>query len=64
MPTSLPNGNPVKLEFMDNWQVPAQHFTATGQFHRYDLDVAAGSDLRFCLAFTDLPRTARRTTST
>jgi len=55
LPTSLPSGNPVKLEFADNWQVPAEHFTVTGQFHRYDLDVAAGTDLRLCLAFTDLP---------
>jgi len=55
LPTSLPGGNPIRLEFVDNWQVPAEHFKVTGEFHRYNLDTAAESDLRLCLAFTDLP---------
>src|SRR5206468_1877732 len=57
MPTTIPTKlRPnLVLEFVDNWQQPADYFGATGQFHRYLLDMQAGGELRLCLAFSDQP---------
>jgi serine protease AprX len=57
LPTAIPNAvDPtLKLEFHDNWQDPAQHFTSTGLRKRFTINVNAGRQLRFTLAYTDAP---------
>lgn len=60
MPWVVPNpAEPsLKLEFLDTWRDPAQQFTVPGQRFRYRISVGAGRELRFCLAFTDIPARA------
>ncbi len=57
MSDTLPNpAAPSRvLEFLDTWQDPNAHFTYTGQRARYLVSVAAGQELRFCLAYSDRP---------
>ena len=57
MDTTLPHpGNPkLALAFIDNWQAPGDHFTATGARKRYMVQVTGGTMLRICLAYTDAP---------
>jgi hypothetical protein len=45
----------LRLEFLDDWQAPAQRFTVTGQRRRYQIGVAAGVRLSICLVWTDAP---------
>jgi subtilisin family serine protease len=57
LPTTIPSpvAPGLRLEFVDLWQQPADHFVTPGQFHRYDLVVGGGAEVRLCLAFTDRP---------
>jgi len=57
LPAAIPNAfDPtLRLEFHDNWQDTAQHFTATGLRKRFTINVNAGRPLRFTLAYTDAP---------
>jgi hypothetical protein len=64
MRTTLPvSGSPAvpadpfhfDMLFVDNWNDPAQHFTLTGQRHRYGFTISAPAELRITLAYTDLP---------
>jgi hypothetical protein len=49
----------MEVRFVDDWQVPAQSFTVTGQRKRYQFSIAApAGPLRICLAYTDLPMRA------
>jgi serine protease AprX len=49
----------LTLRFVDNWQTPADQFTATGQRRRYTFTVPAGiARLSLTLAYTDLPARA------
>jgi serine protease AprX len=48
----------LKLEFLDTWNDNAQQFTATGQRRRYLITAGSARELRFCLAYTDLPARA------
>ena len=53
---SRPN---IEIRFVDDWQVPQQAFTATGQRRRYQITVGPQSQtLHICLAYTDLPMRA------
>jgi len=60
MPWAIPNpAEPtLKLEFVDTWQNPAGQLTQPGQRLRYRISVGAGRELRFCMAFTDIPARA------
>jgi subtilisin family serine protease len=57
LPTTLPA--PVApsftLEFFDNWNAPDTHLTAIGRRIRLRFELAAGSPLRLCMAYTDVP---------
>jgi subtilisin family serine protease len=57
LPDTVPSPrNPsLKLEFFDNWNTPASHFKVTGRRLRFKVDVAAGGQLRICMAYTDHP---------
>jgi hypothetical protein len=56
MATTLPSAAaPFTLDFVDNWQTPAEHFTLTGRRMSRALQVAGGAWLRVCLAWTDPP---------
>jgi serine protease AprX len=48
----------LKLEFLDTWNDKTQHFTTTGQRRRYLITAGSARELRFCLAYTDLPARA------
>jgi serine protease AprX len=54
---SLPNGTvpDLRLEFVDNWQQPERRLSRTGQSMQFSAAVRAGTPLRICLAYTDLP---------
>jgi serine protease AprX len=54
---SLPNPSApgLRLEFVDNWQEPTRQLTRTGQSLQFGVTVRAGTPLRICLAYTDLP---------
>lgn len=43
------------LEFYDNWESPAEHFTATGQRKRFRFSLNPGGTLRMTMAYTDPP---------
>lgn len=45
----------LRLEFRDTWQTPADQFSRSGQRFRFQVPVAAGDELRLCLAWTDVP---------
>jgi subtilisin family serine protease len=45
----------LRLEFVDDWQTPANSFTVTGQRRRFQVSVATGEPLAICLAYTDAP---------
>jgi subtilisin family serine protease len=46
----------LKLEFVDEWQLPAESFVTTGERRRYEIDVAADSTrFSICLVWTDAP---------
>jgi hypothetical protein len=57
MATTIPNpGSPaLTLDFVDNWNDAATQFTRTGDYRRFALQVAGGTHLRICLAYTDEP---------
>ena len=48
----------LELRFLDTWNDPAQHFTTTGQRLRYRITAGSARELRFCLAYTDIPARA------
>jgi serine protease AprX len=57
MPFAVPN--PIHpqlgLEFVDNWEMPAEKLVRTGQFSRFQVSVVAGMRLSICLVWTDPP---------
>lgn len=55
MLTTLPSPSAptLRLEFLDPWQDPQQHFVRNGQPVRRRLTVSGGAFLRICLAWTD-----------
>jgi hypothetical protein len=57
LPATLPTAHApgLRLEFVDPWQTPDAWFTMTGQRRRWRFQVAAGTPLRVCLAWTDAP---------
>jgi serine protease AprX len=57
LPKAIPNElvPGFGLEFYDNWDSPASHFTLTGQKRRFSFNLNAGSWLRITLAYTDPP---------
>jgi len=57
LPSTLPNESDpdLKLEFVDSWQEPQEKFNRSGQRFQFNVRVAEGSRLQFCLAYTDLP---------
>ncbi|HEX5872934.1 MAG TPA: S8 family serine peptidase, partial [Longimicrobium sp.] len=57
LPTTIPNDNDPKLrlEFFDPWDKPASWFTLSGVAQQWDITVRAGTPLRVCLVYTDLP---------
>ena len=57
MANTLPNPTApaVRLRFDDTWKQPARILKDSGQRVRYRLQVGAGTPLRICLAWTDLP---------
>ena len=60
LPTTLPNAAypTMKLEFIDNWQDPANQFDRTGQRVRCRFSISGGEWLRITMAYTDLPARA------
>jgi hypothetical protein len=60
MPWAIPNpGEPdLNLEFRDTWNDGSQPFAATGQRFRYRISAGDARPLRFCLAYTDIPKRA------
>lgn len=48
----------LKLEYLDVWNDKTQHFMTTGQRLRYRIAAGNARELRFCLAYTDLPARA------
>ncbi|MCH0541890.1 S8 family serine peptidase [Streptomyces sp. MUM 203J] len=57
LPSSLPHpGRPeLSLEFVDTWETPERQFQRTGERVLFSVEAAAGTPLRVCLAYTDLP---------
>lgn len=57
MPWAIPNAAEpdLKLEFLDTWRDVTRQFTGTGQRFRYRVTVGSARELRFCLAYTDIP---------
>ena len=57
MLTTLPGGGAgsLDLEFSDDWQGMSMKLSSTGSRRRFVLDLAAGTPLRICLAYTDAP---------
>jgi serine protease AprX len=57
MNLAIPNPSQpgMTLQFVDNWQTAADHFTRTGERRRYQFVLPATADLRFTLAYTDAP---------
>jgi hypothetical protein len=57
MQAAIPNDQAPKLvlKFLDVWREPDKHFKTTGQKMDFDIRVKAGTPLRFCLVWTDLP---------
>lgn len=57
MPSAIPNPNvpSMALEFIDNWESPAEHLQFNGARKRYQFHVNAGTPLRVCLTWTDPP---------
>jgi serine protease AprX len=57
MVSAIPNQDApnMDLEFVDNWQSPADHFVRNGARKRYQFTVSAGTPLRICLTWTDPP---------
>jgi hypothetical protein len=57
MPWAIPNANvpSMVLEYVDNWQLPAEHLSFNGARKRYQFHVNAGTPLRICLTWTDPP---------
>lgn len=55
--TAIPNpAEPdLALEFVDCWETPNLQLDETGERRRFQVDVEAGTPLRLCLAYTDLP---------
>jgi serine protease AprX len=55
--TSIPNPSEphLRLEFIDCWQTQTLQLGETGERRRFHLDVQAGTPLRLCMAYTDLP---------
>lgn len=48
----------LKLEFLDTWTDKTQQFNTTGQRLRYRITAGNARELRFCLAYTDIPARA------
>jgi serine protease AprX len=57
MPWAIPNANvpSMVLEYIDNWQLSAEHLPFNGARKRYQFHVNAGTPLRICLTWTDPP---------
>jgi subtilisin family serine protease len=55
MLTTIPNASAraLRLEFLDPWQDPQQHFVRNGQRVRRQVTVSGGAFLRICLVWTD-----------
>jgi serine protease AprX len=55
--TTIPHAQrpDLRLEFIDCWQAPNLQLGETGERQRFHLDVQAGTPLRLCMAYTDLP---------
>lgn len=60
MPWAVPNpGEPnLKLEFVDTWHDPDRQFSIVGRRYRYRVRAGSARELRFCLAYTDIPARA------
>ncbi|MEU6863552.1 S8 family serine peptidase [Streptomyces sp. NPDC046876] len=57
LPSTLPNAHSpdLVLDFIDTWDTPARQLRENGDRIRLSVEAAAGTPLRFCLAYTDLP---------
>lgn len=57
LPSTVPSAlrPALRLEFLDSWLSPADHFSRSGQRFRHQVPVGGGGDLRLCLAWTDAP---------
>jgi subtilisin family serine protease len=53
IPTPL--NPPLRLEFYDDWEQPAEQLQITGDQRRFRFNLASAGELRICLAYTDLP---------
>lgn len=55
MRTTLPAGGSTRLVFADTWRTPGRQFQRNNTAMTWRVDVAAGAELRICLAYTDAP---------